>query len=255
MVGATQIEVEHFLLGVLRGDRVWRARVPVEEIRKRILGHIPAKPKISVSVDLPLSHHMKRVLAHGAEEAERAGHQWIDTQHHLLGILREPSFAADLLREYGLNEDALRAGTCLPAAQPNAALLAPAVGALHQLLQARVQLSQFTSAAVAERLDEQSFDENRKEAIGHLIDCAVALHQWLPQALAGNASAFDFPARGQLAQYYASAAWIDLLELWMGMNRLMMHILCQIPENTAQPIATAATAYVKHCTEVIGAIL
>lgn len=254
VVGATEIEVEHFLLGVLREDRVWRERVPVEEIRKRILEHLPANPKISVSVDLPLSRKMKRVLAHGALEAEREGHQWIDTQHHLLGILGEPSFAADLLREHGLNEDALRTGTRLPAPQTNAAALASAVSVLVDLLHARAQMSQFASAAVAQRPDEKSFDENRKEAIGHLIDCAAAFHQWLPQALAGNAGAFDFPARGRLAEYYRSDAWIALLELWMGMHKLMIHILCQVPENAAETVATAATAYATHCSEVIAAI-
>jgi hypothetical protein len=54
-----------------------------------------------------------------------------------------------------------------------------------------------------------------------------------------------------VAEYYRSDAWIALLDLWMGMNKLVIHILCQIPENAAETVATAAAAYAKHCSEVI----
>jgi len=242
-VGATEIEIEHFLLGVLREDRVWAGRVPVEEIRKRILQHFPAKPKISLSVDLPLSHAMKRVLAYGAEEAERFGHGWIDTRHHLLGILREPSFAADRLREYGLNEEALRAGM-RPAPHPKAVLLKPAVHGLDELVQSREQMPQLSEAQVA-----RGFDETRKVALGHLVDCAIGLHQWL--ARGDRNAAFEFPAQGLLAEEYKMYAWRPLVELWLAINDLLIHILCQIPEFEAEPVAAAAMAYVQHCGEVI----
>jgi hypothetical protein len=247
--GSAEIEIEHFLLGVLREDRRSAGRLPVEEIRTRIREHFPVKPKISVSVDLPLSQQMKRVLPYGAEEAERLGHKWIDTQHLLLGILREPSLAADLLREYGMTEATVRAGMQIPAPQPKTALLESPVRALYDL-QANGQLHLLISTAA-----EDGVSEARKEAIGHLIDSAIAFHQWLPKALAGKASAFEISRRGLLAEYYQSNTWSALIELWMGMNNFLIHILCQIPEEEAEPIATAATAYVKHCTEVIGAIL
>jgi ATP-dependent Clp protease ATP-binding subunit ClpC len=61
------------------------------------------REKVSTSVDLPLSHECKRVLAYGAEEAERLNHKHIGTEHLLLGLLREEkSFAADILHERGL---------------------------------------------------------------------------------------------------------------------------------------------------------
>ena len=44
------------------------------------------REKVSTSVDLPLSHECKRVLAYGAEEAERLNHKHIGTEHLLLGL-------------------------------------------------------------------------------------------------------------------------------------------------------------------------
>jgi hypothetical protein len=64
---------------------------------------------VSTSVDLPLSHDCKRVLAYGAEEAERLNHKHIGTEHLLLGLLREEKcFAAQLLGEQGLTLDSVR---------------------------------------------------------------------------------------------------------------------------------------------------
>jgi hypothetical protein len=64
---------------------------------------------VSTSVDLPLSQECKRVLEYGAEEAGRLQHKYIDTEHLLLGLLREErSFAAQLLREQGLTLDSVR---------------------------------------------------------------------------------------------------------------------------------------------------
>jgi ATP-dependent Clp protease ATP-binding subunit ClpC len=102
-LGSPYIETEHLLLGLLREDkalanRFLRSHAAVESIRKQIEGHTVAAEKVSTSVDLPLSHDCKRVLAYGAEEAERLNHKHIGTEHLLLGLLREEKcFAAQLL--------------------------------------------------------------------------------------------------------------------------------------------------------------
>jgi ATP-dependent Clp protease ATP-binding subunit ClpC len=80
-----------------------RSSAAVESIRKQIEAQTTLREKVSTSVDLPLSHECKRVLAYGAEEAERLNHKHIGTEHLLLGLLREEkSFAADILHERGL---------------------------------------------------------------------------------------------------------------------------------------------------------
>src|SRR6266853_1929417 len=112
--GSPYIETEHLLLGLLREDkalanRFLRSHAAVESIRKQIEGHTTIREKVSTSVDLPLSHECKRVLAYGAEEAERLNHKHIGTEHLLLGLLREEKcFAADILHERGLRLSTIR---------------------------------------------------------------------------------------------------------------------------------------------------
>jgi hypothetical protein len=112
--GSSYIEAEYLLLGLLREDKALaniflRSHAAVESIRKQIEGHTAPREKVSTSVDLPLSHACKRVLVYGAEESERLNHKHIDTDHLLLGLLREEQcFAAQLLREHGLTLDSVR---------------------------------------------------------------------------------------------------------------------------------------------------
>jgi len=112
--GSPYIETEHLLLGLLREDkalanRFLRSHAAVESIRKQIEGHTTIREKVSTSVDLPLSHECKRVLAYGAEEAERLNHKHIGTEHLLLGLLREEKcFAAEILHERGLRLSTIR---------------------------------------------------------------------------------------------------------------------------------------------------
>src|SRR6201990_1731974 len=112
--GSPYIETEHLLLGLLREDkalanRFLRSHAAIESIRKQIEAHTTVREKVSTSVDLPLSHECKRVLAYGAEEAERLSHKHIGTEHLLLGLLREEKcFAAEILQERGLRLLAIR---------------------------------------------------------------------------------------------------------------------------------------------------
>src|ERR1700678_225455 len=112
--GSPYIETEHLLLGLLREDkalanRFLRSHAAIESIRKQIEAHTTIREKVSTSVDLPLSHECKRVLAYGAEEAQRLDHKHIGTEHLLLGLLREKKcFAAQLLGEQGLTLDSVR---------------------------------------------------------------------------------------------------------------------------------------------------
>src|SRR6201990_49160 len=112
--GSPCIETEHLLLGLLREDkalanRFLRSSTSVESIRKQIEAHTTLREKVSTSVDLPLSHECKRVLAYGAEEAERLNHKHIGTEHLLLGLLREEKcFAAEILHERGLRLSQVR---------------------------------------------------------------------------------------------------------------------------------------------------
>lgn len=113
--GASQIEAEHILLGLMREDKnlanrfFSRAQSSIEAIRKEIEGRTILRERISTSVDLPLSIEAKRVLAFAAEESERLNHRHIGTEHLLLGLMREEnSVAAEILYERGLRLSDIR---------------------------------------------------------------------------------------------------------------------------------------------------
>lgn len=122
--GSQFIESEHLLLGLLRKDQELTARLvgpagKVEAIRKRIETERPAGKSISTSVDLPLSHELKRAMTLGAEESSKMNHAQIDAVHLLLGIMREEKcFAAQLLRDAGLTEERVREEAQRPSEPP-----------------------------------------------------------------------------------------------------------------------------------------
>src|ERR1700694_985697 len=110
--GSPFVETEHILLGILREypemTQILRSGA-FEAIRKEIDDRTPPRQGVSTSVDLPLSNESKRVLAYGAEEAERLAHRHIGTEHLLLGVLREKScVAAEILQRHGLDVSRLR---------------------------------------------------------------------------------------------------------------------------------------------------
>ncbi|HQR38844.1 MAG TPA: ATP-dependent Clp protease ATP-binding subunit [Blastocatellia bacterium] len=113
--GASAIEAEHILLGLLREDKGLtnrffpRPQGSIDSIRKEIEGRTVVREKISTSVDLPLSPVAKRVLQFAQEESERLQHRYIGTEHLLLGLLREEkSLAAEILYERGLRLNQIR---------------------------------------------------------------------------------------------------------------------------------------------------
>ena len=114
-LGSISIETEHLLLGLIREgkgltSRIFaRSHLSLENIRKEIEGRTVFREKVSTSVEIPFSTETKRVLQHAAEEADRLLHNYIGTEHLLLGILREErSVAASILSEKGMRLNTAR---------------------------------------------------------------------------------------------------------------------------------------------------
>ncbi len=114
-LGSSSIETEHLLLGLIREGKGLTSRLfnkghlSMESIRKEIEGRTPYRDKVSTSVDIPLSAESKRVLSFAAEEAERMLHNYIGTEHILLGLMREEKcVAATILAEKGLRLGSVR---------------------------------------------------------------------------------------------------------------------------------------------------
>jgi ATP-dependent Clp protease ATP-binding subunit ClpC len=114
-LGSISIETEHLLLGLIREgkgltSRIFaRSHLSLEQIRKEIEGRTVFREKVSTSVEIPFSAETKRVLQFAAEEADRLLHNYIGTEHLLLGILREErSVAATILMEKGMRLTGVR---------------------------------------------------------------------------------------------------------------------------------------------------
>jgi ATP-dependent Clp protease ATP-binding subunit ClpC len=106
--GSDTIEPHHLLLGIMREARsvapeVLRTAYARGELQARFEREFPPAARISTSVDVPLSHASKRVLAYAAEECERLAHKHIGPEHLLLALMRDPeTAAAKALRDYGV---------------------------------------------------------------------------------------------------------------------------------------------------------
>src|SRR5213594_1050636 len=114
-LGSNSIETEHLLLGLIREGKGLTSRIfskshlSMESIRKEIEGRALYRDKVSTSVDIPLSPESKRTLGYASEEAERMLHNYIGTEHILLGLMREEKcVAAAILAEKGMRLSAVR---------------------------------------------------------------------------------------------------------------------------------------------------
>ena len=287
-LGSESIETEHLLLGVVRQDKLLALRLPSgagEAIRSTIEQSLPRpKPPISTSVDMPLSAASIRVLGYSVEEAARLGHESIDSGHLVLGLLREEKgMAAILLREYGIHSDSYReiVGKTLPprAAAPMAeqnpphsvAAAAPSLGetisALEQLVdQTRRHLKRYLDVYGEQRLKRKPW--TRKEALGHLVDWASIHQVWLARALTEpKLVAVSYPLDyWVLAQQYKDCVWQEIVDLWVSLNGLLIHVLKQIPESKLDlecrigiekpiPLSKLIERYLEHCQDIVEQIL
>jgi uncharacterized damage-inducible protein DinB len=204
--GSPYIETEHLLLGLLREDkaltnRFLRSHEPLESIRKQIEEHTTIREKVSTSVDLPLSNECKRVLAYGAEEAERLSHRHIGTEHLLMGLLREEKcFAGEILQERGLRLPAVRQELQRMAHDtgqrrefsrdltPSAAEQEIAANFLDVSCRRLGQMTEYLTACVKKLPDEQIWQRQGayENAVGNLVLhlCGNA-RQWIMHGVGG----------------------------------------------------------------------
>ena len=107
------IGTEHLLLGLMREEEGIAARVltsmglSLSQTRsavERMVGRGERPP-----ASLQLADQTKRVIELAVDEAKRLGHQFIGTEHLLLGLLRIPdSMAAAILQNLNLNREIIR---------------------------------------------------------------------------------------------------------------------------------------------------
>jgi len=278
-LGTTEVTAEELLLGILREDKFVAARVGLDAlaaIRKELEQLAPPKKeRVPTSVDMPLSHETRRALEYATEEADALHHKMIDSQHLVLGLLRvEGCLAATLLRKHGLEYDNYRTSVQVPveavvAEKPpdtRATTLDRAAEELRKLVdntRERVRLGRADGEQLLKRRPWK-----RIEALGHLIDWAMAHQQWLVEALAeSKVKAAGYPDESSAAiKRYADFDWPEAMDLWVSLNRLLVHVLEGLPDDKADvpcrigiaepvPLAKLMDAYVEHCQDIVGQIL
>jgi uncharacterized protein (TIGR03435 family) len=116
---SVSVESEHLLLGLIRepgrtvGRLLARARIAPEAILESLdknLDHLgPRQQGLPLPDSKPFSPETKQILLLAAEEANRLLHHDIDSQHLLLGILRQDqSVAALILATHGMRINEVR---------------------------------------------------------------------------------------------------------------------------------------------------
>jgi hypothetical protein len=293
--GSLEITSEQLLLGVMREDRTLAMEMGADAavaIRKEIEALAPKKERVATSMDLPLSHESKRALAYAAEECERLNQEPIGTPHLMLGLLREEtSLAAELLRKHGMTLEKgreiarrwspertapHRSVTFEPVEPAPVAVQARALESpiydLRQLVHnTATRLHGYASSygdRELKRKPQTGQPWTRKEALGHLIDCAVVHQQWVTRTmLDSKLQAGGYPDAAAVAvQGYAEFPWPQMVDLWASLNRLLIHVLTRIPEDklgvlcrigTAEPVPLSklVDAYIDHCEDVVAQIL
>lgn len=111
-----ELDCEHLLLGAMRDEKgvgihaLERLHVNMSELRADLEHRLTVgRFRLRVS-DLPFSPTAKEVLRLSIELSREMGHNYVGTEHLLLGMLREGgNLGATILQEYGVTEEALAA--------------------------------------------------------------------------------------------------------------------------------------------------
>jgi uncharacterized protein (TIGR03435 family) len=113
--GSPAVEPEHLLIALIRegkglSARIFeRARVSPDEVRRTIESRTTRREATSSGEDRPLSASTNQVLEFAAQESDRLLHNYVGTEHLLLGVFREErSLAASILAERGLQINQVR---------------------------------------------------------------------------------------------------------------------------------------------------
>ena len=108
------IGTEHILLGLLREEEGLAARVlesldiTVERVRSQVVRIVGSGEEVT-SGQIPFTPRAKKVLELALREALSLGHNYIGTEHILLGLVREnEGVAARILLDFDADSDKIR---------------------------------------------------------------------------------------------------------------------------------------------------
>lgn len=109
------IGTEHILLGLVRegsgvGANVLKnLDIDLEKVRREVEKIIQAGPDMVTLGKMPQTPRAKKVIEYAIEESRKLNHNYVGTEHLLLGLIREEEgVAAQVLMNLGLGLDKLR---------------------------------------------------------------------------------------------------------------------------------------------------
>jgi hypothetical protein len=109
------IGTEHLLLGLLREDEGVAARaltslnVTLDDVREQVESIVGTYHEEGTGGQVPFSPRSKKVLELAMREALQLGHNYIGTEHILLGLVRVPeSLGSRILLNLGVNPNKVR---------------------------------------------------------------------------------------------------------------------------------------------------
>lgn len=296
--GSHSTNPEHLLLALLREDTLLKLELPGgawEAVRRELEASFPRPVEhVSTSVDLPLSRDARLALSYAAEEQKALEHEHIESGHLILGLLRlENGTPAKLLRQHGIDlatwrehvkrslsavdhEQEIPAGRFRavdrpnPFDEPEPAKTVPLGMAI-----ARLSTPLETMASELAHQPDTYADAglrrnpwSRQEALGNLVDWGITYQHWLARALTEpKLIVAGYPEDDWVtAQKYGSFSWPDLVDLWICVNRLLVHVLGQVQEDKMslecrvgieRPITLLKLVdrYLEHCEDVAGQIM
>ena len=115
-LGHNYIGTEHILLGLLREEEGLAARVfevlgvTIEEVRAQVARIIGSGDDVTTG-QIPFTPRAKKVLEMSMRESRALGHDYIGTEHILLGLAREnEGVAAQILLGFDVDAETIRNG-------------------------------------------------------------------------------------------------------------------------------------------------
>src|SRR5687768_14491542 len=112
------VGTEHILLGLIRDGEgiatavLQRLGLRLENVKAEVERALAGFPKTLTFGEVPFTPQAKRVLELSIEEARQLGHNYIGTEHLLLGLMKEgQSIAAKILESLGARLDEVRQET------------------------------------------------------------------------------------------------------------------------------------------------
>jgi hypothetical protein len=252
------IEPVHLMLALFREYSLLARMLStgeMEAIRTEVERNWKGGPRISTSVDMPLSPSAKRALDGARDAADELGSREIDTGHLLLGLLN--------IKEAPVTEILARHG--IEPAKVKMSLRHPPAIRTPPMVRNDAALEQISEDAARQPLSRLPW--TRKQALGHLIDWAAAHHEWIGRALVEpRMVAHGYPLEERVeAVRYNEMPWADLVIAWLALNDLVVQIAAYIPAERLQipcrigidsekPLAQVIARYKEYTGDILAQI-